>query len=312
MLARVKEAGIATTMRGSNVRVLDAAKVPALPYRPDRVQLSLLGLLAGVFVGGIVLTAREQTNRAIQSPGDLQAFLDLPELGVVPRSPGPEPFRSIAASLRLHFPDGGARVLAITSAHHAEGRSTITARLAKALADTGKRVLALDADLRFSRLHQLFSLPNETGLAELLAVAAPISPAEITRVIRQTSHPRIELLTTGDAGEHSPDLLYSPRLEEILTCARKIFDIVLIDTPPMLHNSDARVIGRAAGSVVLVARAGKTTRDDALRVGQKLAEDRTPMVGSILNDWKESSRANRLRIRPDVPAGRPLANQTSA
>ncbi len=312
MLARVKEAGIAATMRGSNVRVLDSAKVPSLPYRPDFAQLALLGLLGGVFAGGFVLIVREQTDHTIRSPEDVRTCLDAPELGVIPGSPGAEPFRSIAASLRLHSSGTPARVLAITSPRHSEGKTSITAQLAGALADTGKRVLVIDGDVRSPRLHLLFDSSNDAGLADLLSIPAPLAPAAVTALLRKTSRARLEFLPAGNTGPHSPDLLYSPRLTETLEHARNIFDIVLIDTPPLLQFSDARVIGRASDAVVLVTRSGRTTRDDVLAFRQRLAEDTTPMIGYILNDWNDVSRANRRALRPGISLPQPLVKHTSA
>ncbi len=320
MLARVKESAIASAMRSSNVRVLDAAKPPPSPFQPRRGQSALLGLVAGLFLGVVVVVTRDQTDRVVRLPGDLALYLRMPEFGAVPsasparlavgsatpRSPFSESFRSIRASLLLAAPASLSQVLAVVSANPSEGKTTVVAHLAISLAEIGKRVLVIDGDLRCPRLHHVFGAPNQIGLVDLLAGAA-LPPA-----FHQTHRPGLQILPAGLPNSASPDLLHSPRLLETLDHARKNFDIVLIDTPPMLHTPDARVIGRAAGAVLIVVRAGKTNRDAALAMHRKLTEDGTVMTGCVLNDCEPFPGYNARRadnfpfvVRSGTPPAKP-------
>ncbi len=293
MFSRVKQAGIAAALRGTNMRVLDPARPPAQPYRPRIGQSVLLGSLAGVFFGFVFIFGREQIDRTVHGPGDLQLLLNIPEFGAIVSSKSAlydDSCKAILASILFSAPLGNARVLVVTSANPGEGKTTISVNLARSLAAIGRRVLLIDGDLRRPSLHTLLDLPIHSGMADLLAFSVPLAPAQICASLQHSSLPGLALLSAGNAAAESSDLLYSPRLKEIFEFARNNFDIVLIDTPPMLQIPDARVMGRAADAVLMVVRAGKTTREAALAVRQRLAEDGTTITGSVLNDWNPKKR----------------------
>ena len=288
MFSRVKQATIASALRGSNMRILDPARPPSEPYRPRIGQSVLLGSLAGTFFGFVFVFAREQIDRTVQGPGDLQLLLDIPELGAVASSKFAlyeDSCKAILASILFSAPAGKARVLVVTSANAGDGKTTISLNLAKALAGVGRRVLLIDGDLRCPRLQNLLGLPMNSGVAELLGSSTSLGSREICESLQHSTVPRLTFLSAGNAGMETPNLLYSPRLKELFEFSRNNFDIVLIDTPPMLQIPDARVIGQAADAVLIVVRAGKTTREAALAVRQRLAEDGTTITGSVLNDW---------------------------
>ena len=304
MFSRVKQATIAAALRGSNMRVLDPAIPPARPYRPRIAQSVLLGSLAGVFFGFVFVFGREQANRTVQGPGDLQLLLDIPEFGAVASTRfaiHQDSFKAILASILFSAPLDEARVLVVTSANPSEGKTTISMNLARALAAVGRRVLLIDGDLHSPRLHQMLGLPRNSGLADLLASPASLDPDRINAALQPSAARGLLLLSAGNAGPEASNLLYSPRLKELFQFSRKNFDIVLVDSPPMLQIPDARVMGQAADAVLIVVRAGKTTREAALAVRQRLAEDGTKITGSVLNDWnprKNPPRASAAHPRP--------------
>src|SRR4029077_17374050 len=138
-------------------------------------------------------------------------------------------------------------------------------------------------DLRRPRIHEIFGLKNEAGVADLLHSKGDW--VRWPKLIRQTIMPGLSILADGQAKRGARGLLYSPEFSTLLTKWREQFDLVLLDTPPALPITDARVIGILADGVVLVARAGQTTRDALLAIQERFAEDRIHLVGCILNDW---------------------------
>lgn len=196
-----------------------------------------------------------------------------------------EAFRATLTSI-LFVGENGTRprVVALTSANASDGKTTVTTNLAIAMAEVRGNVLAIDADLRRPRLHDLFELPNERGLSELLREPT-LSPEVIAKSIQQTRVPGLSVLTAGATTQSAANLLHSDNLGELLDKLKDQYDMVLIDTPPMLQIADARLIGRHADAVVLVARAEKTTRDAIIAAYQRLAEDRIRVLGTVLNDW---------------------------
>jgi capsular exopolysaccharide synthesis family protein len=175
-------------------------------------------------------------------------------------------------------------VLAITSPGPYEGKTTVTTNLSIALAEIGRKVLLIDADLRRPRIHEIFRLDNEVGLATLLR-GAEMDKAAVDAAVKETAVPNLFALPSGPSTSAAASLLFSPHMQELLRRFKDEFDTVLIDTPPTLQMPDARVIGRLSDAVVLVTRANHTTRDAALAASQRFGEDQTRVLGTILNDW---------------------------
>lgn len=196
-----------------------------------------------------------------------------------------EAFRTVLASI-LFTGENGSRpkVLAFTSDGPADGKTTAVSNLAIVAAEVRHKILIIDADLRRPRMHELFGVSNECGLGDLLC-ADTLDEGAFDRLVRQTFVPNVHLLTSGPAIASASHLLHSPHLPLLLARLKKQFDMVLIDTPPVLQVTDARIMGRLADAVVLVTRAGRTTRDAVIAVKQRFLEDGTRVLGTILNDW---------------------------
>jgi capsular exopolysaccharide synthesis family protein len=316
MLQRVKEAGIASALHTSNVRIIDSAKPPARPYKPSLPLNSALGLLSGFFLGVVFVVMRERADRSIQEPGETPAYLNVPELGVIPSAQAAQraghyyhtdtkstekevgnvelvtwqkrpsvladSFRATLSSI-LYSGDNGnrPRVIVLTSANPSEGKTTVSSNLALALAEMGRRVLLIDGDLRKPRLHQIFNLPNEWGFSDLLEGKQPDIEARIVK----TDYGELYLLPAGTVAERISLLLHSPLAKEFLKRVKQEFDMVLIDTPPMSLIPDARDLGRLADGVILVVRSTETTRETAAAATQRLMEDGTKVLGTVLNQW---------------------------
>jgi capsular exopolysaccharide synthesis family protein len=319
MLHRVNETSIASAMRASNVRVVDPGKAPRRPYKPS-MQLNLFwGISAGMLAGMALSIMSERADRRIRYPGDLALHLSVPELGSVPAANGSlvektnyargalpkaspscvelvawqqrssmmaESFRAILTSILFSNTEGRSpKTVVVTSALPCEGKTTVASNMAAAMARIGRRVLLIDADLRRPRLHDVFHVSQDYGLFDLLTSGTKDYRDLLPYVIQESSIPGAFLLVGGPLTANATDLLYSDTMADLLRQARQTFDMVIIDTPPMLDLPDARVLGRMSDGVVLVVRAGTTTRDIALTVKQRLHEDGITLLGTVLNNW---------------------------
>jgi succinoglycan biosynthesis transport protein ExoP len=344
MLQQLKQSSLASALRASNIHVVDPAKPPTHPYKPDGESSAGIGLLSGLILGAAFVVMQERADRSIQDPGETQTFLNLPELGVIPaddtgtrfrlrvsgsknvtldtvnaekngqsaavgdlvarsrvelvswqRKPSivAESFRATLVSILFSGENGSRpRVLVVTSAGPAEGKSTVVSNLGIAIAEVNQKTLLIDADLRKPRQHDIFNLKNDRGLSELLRSKDPVSSLLEDGIIQETDMPDLYVLTSGTASSAATSLLYSNRMPELLQKLRTEFECILIDTPPMLQIPDARVLGRMVDRVVLVMRAGKTTRAAAIAARQRFSEDGTKMLGTILNDWNPRRSPN--------------------
>ncbi len=323
LLAGMKEAGVNAAARVPNARVVDPAEPPLRPYSPRPVQTGAVGLLAGLMLGAAFVLMKETGDSRVKGPGMAQSYLNVPELGVIPStkphllptarhaavvngvqgrnvrflgglmrndprylgSPVFEAFHAVVTSI---LSPGRAtnvpRVLLVTSGALHEGKSTVIGNMALMAAQIGQRVILVDGDLRNPRLHQIYHVPNDNGLSDLLEQDS-LSENWLAANIQETQVPGLSLLPSGPVPESVATLLHSPRLAEIVGQLRVDYDLVLIDTPPVLPFADARIFGKLADAVVLVVRAGQTTREVALAAKAKFTEDGLLVFGSILNDW---------------------------
>jgi succinoglycan biosynthesis transport protein ExoP len=272
---------------------------------PFVLQLRELGVIPAVRSRGLHLL-----RRGVRSMPSIAA-LDLPadEAHPQPAVPGSltkhSPERSIALGTWLRNPPelveafSGAmnsllfasgngprsRVIVVTSPDVGDGKTTVSTNLAIALAQIGRRVVIVDGDLRKPKLHQIFGKDAEGGLAKILDGTDKIEGRPVSEFIPETNVKGLFVLPTVPAREGISAKLHSGRMRDLLSRLREEFDVVIIDSPPMLHLSDARVLGWLSDGVLLVFRAGKTTRDAALVSHDCLIQDGTNVLGTILNDW---------------------------
>lgn len=194
-----------------------------------------------------------------------------------------ESFRSVLVSLLCNNPTEPRRRIVVASPNAGEGKTTAVSQIGITLARINHKVLLIDADVCKPRLHTMFGLSNSTGLTDFLVGGSCSGDASLSNFIRPTKVPRLHVLTSGSAGGAVPDILDWRRISELLQLAEAEFDFVLIDTPPILASADARIWGRLANGVVLVFRAGRTDRTDAVAAAERLASDGVVVIGSILN-----------------------------
>jgi capsular exopolysaccharide synthesis family protein len=231
-----------------------------------------------------------QNGRAHASPNALRHTVELMSWNNAP-SMVAEAFHATLTSIMFSGENGARpRLLVFTSGSPREGKTTVVSNLAIAMAASRQRVLIVDADMRKPRMHDLFNLPNDRGLSSLLTDNAIGNGSHgasgaIGEMIMETSIPYLSVLPSGPATYAAGNLLYARVLPELFASFKSDYDMILVDTPPMLSMADARIAGRQADAVVFVARSGQTTREAVVAAHQRFAEDGTRVLGTILNGW---------------------------
>jgi capsular exopolysaccharide synthesis family protein len=292
LLQRLKEAGVSAGLRASNIRVLDPAEVPDRPYWPNAVRILSLGLGLGLAAGVALAFVSEHLSTLVRTPEEVERGTGLTLLAVVPRARREsqtegralervnadlaEAYRTLRSSVLLGWEDSMRRLL-VTSPQPRDGKTTISLHLAWSLAQLGRRVLLVDADLRKPNCARQLGLDSPYGLSEYLE-----GRARREDVIVVTAVESLWCVPAGRPRDDAGDLLYSPRLGELLFQAGADYDHVIIDSPPSLALSDARTIARLAEGVLLVV-SDATERRSLERAKQALDDAGVRFLGFVMN-----------------------------
>ncbi|MBA2238442.1 MAG: polysaccharide biosynthesis tyrosine autokinase [Lysobacter sp.] len=292
LLQRYKEIGVAGGVSTNNVSIVDRAQVPGNRFKPSLTQNLALALLAGLIAGVTVAFLREHLDDTIRGPEDMEKLLGLPVLGSIPlltrdqspmqasadmRSAFAESYRSVRTALQFSTDTGVPRVLLITSATPGEGKSTTALLLARNLAQLGKRVLLIDADLRNPSLHRTLQLENSTGLSNYLAGATPpVDAAQDGGVAN------LWIIPSGPLPPNPAELLAGPKMKALLEIAVQQYDQVIIDGPPIMGLADAAVLSHLANGTLLMVAAGKTRRGLLKAAYKRLIAARARVLGSVV------------------------------
>ena len=204
-----------------------------------------------------------------------------------PHSPAAEAYRSLAANLQFAYADRQLQTIGVTSAAQGEGKSTTIANLAVALAQTGRHVIVIDADLRRPGQHTLFGLDREAGLANVLRTDDMDLP------LQDTVAAGVRVLASGPQPSNPLEALASRRFDQILELARAQADFVLVDTPPAGALADVAVVAPRLEGMLLVVSAGKTKRDLARRAREQLERVNANLLGVVLTDVKADGKLYR-------------------
>lgn len=298
LLARQKQTEVGREVRASNVHVIDAAVVPRGPVRPRPLRDMALSVLAALVLALAAAFARDYFDGSVGKPADVQ-LLGRSLLGVIPEAPrhrgavasgdGHEAFaegyRVLRTALPLDDLDGG-QVLLVTSTLAGEGKSLTALNLAKTLASSDERVLLVDADLRRPQLSALLRTRREPGLADLVAGGGRPETAV------QSLGRDLSLLPAGAPVARNPaDLLSTETFRALLGRLRGTYDRIVVDTPPVGAVADALVMAPLADGVLVVARAGKVTRDAVARVLDRIDQARGRVLGIVLNRARPARHA---------------------
>ncbi|MBI1354259.1 MAG: polysaccharide biosynthesis tyrosine autokinase [Acidobacteria bacterium] len=306
LLQRMKEAGVASGLRASNIALLDPAERPLLPARPNKALNCLGGLAGGLLLGVALAFVKDQLNTVVRTPEEVERLTRLPLLAVVPRTRRPatrklltkpfddadgpetamvrwdpeqnlsEAYRTLRSSVLIGWDESMRRIL-LTSSQPQEGKTTVSLNLACSLAQLGRKVLLIDADMRRPDCHRQLELDPLPGLHAYLR-----GEAELDETIRPSTIAGLSLLPAGKATNDAADLLHSARLPRLLDEAAERFDHVVIDSPPSLTLPDSRTIARYVEGLVLVV-SDRTERASLARTKQSFDDAGVRFLGFVMN-----------------------------
>jgi tyrosine-protein kinase Etk/Wzc len=293
-----------------NVRIVDVAAVTR--KWPRREMVIGLAAVIGLLIGVILAFVRDLFDRGLKDPAEIEqrvglhVFATVPhsELQVkngrnlanqvpgthllavsAPRDPAVEGLRSLRTALQFAMLDTANRVVLISGPTPGIGKSFTSVNLAAVIGAADKKVLLIDADLRKGHLHQYFGLAREGGLSEVISGSVKLRDA-----VRRAVAPHVDLLTTGLLPPNPAELLMTPLVPAVLQAVGKHYDIVLVDTSPVLVASDTATIATLAGAVFLVARAEVTTMDELRESTKRMLDTGVKVKGVIFNDLNPTLR----------------------
>jgi polysaccharide biosynthesis transport protein len=306
--------------------VIAAADLPGTPADPNHRLDIGIGLLVGLFLGVLLAFVRDRTDDRLRGREDLAERLDRPVLASVPplskrvrqegklrwrrrhrnslvtleqpNSPAAESYRTLRTRMARLASQLDINSVAVVSAGVGEGKSTTAANLAVVLAETGKDVLLVSADLRRPRVHQFFSLPNKTGLSNLLSDGTPPgkrkAPAADGKQMASelwSVAPNLWVILSGPLPAHPSALMDSDAMRQFLKEQRDLFDFIILDCPPALVVADALALAPLADAVLVVADAKESDRDLVSRLKEELEQVGGRIVGAVLNRSKQAGKS---------------------
>ncbi|MCK0470081.1 CpsD/CapB family tyrosine-protein kinase [Alkalihalobacillus sp. APA_J-10(15)] len=195
------------------------------------------------------------------------------------RSPVAEQYRTIRTNIEFSAVDEELRTIAVTSSGPGEGKSTTTANLAIVMAQNGSRVLLIDADLRKPTMHYTFKTINSRGLTNVLT-----KQDELDEACQQTKIENLTILTSGPIPPNPSELLNSKMMEITLRQATEMFDVVLLDTPPVMAVADPQIIASKVNGTIIVTSSGKTDKEQLTRTKDLLMKAKARLLGVVLNN----------------------------
>ncbi len=290
----------------SDVRVVQPAEVPTAPSKPRPLMNAVLGGVVGASAGVFLVILVNYLDKSIKDREDVQDSLDLALLASVPDVPDTigscadfwhddslhllwvESYRVLCTNVRYSLPaELRGNALLITSVVPGEGKSTVCANLAFAEAERGNRVSLVDADMRRPRLASLLECKSDVGLSSFLVGEVD----DVDAVLQNTSHPRVRCVASGPLPPNPVRLLSGARMQNLLTSLQQRCDTVIVDSPPILVATDARVLAGMNLPTIVVIQAKATSVDEALEAIGELERSKSQILGAVLNRaWKVSSR----------------------
>ncbi|MEQ6341798.1 MAG: polysaccharide biosynthesis tyrosine autokinase [Gammaproteobacteria bacterium] len=298
---RVSKAGTV-----GDARIIDQAVVSSHPVEPKGPLIMGISLLLGLLASIVIIWLLRSLRVVVEDPEKIEQQLSLPVYASVPHSkteialsrtlkPGKgkgemlavdypdddaiESLRSLRATIHFALLDAAKGSILITGSRQGVGKSFISKNLGAVMAQSGKKVAIIDADLRKGHLHREFGMKRESGVSEFVSGSVSLND-----ILKPTQVPGLTLITTGQMPPNPSELLMHPRFEELLQRISELHDIVIVDAPPILAVSDAAIIGRLTGATLLVARAGMHPIRELEQAVKRLNQAGVQVKGFVFND----------------------------
>lgn len=295
-----------------NVRIVDVAAVPEQPIKPERSRIVSIAAVLGLLAGLGLAYLRNSLRPGIKTADDIEQHLGLHVFATVPHSPAQvvqaqnvkaktagthllavlepqdpavESLRSLRTALQFAMLDAPNNIVLITGPTPGIGKSFTSANFAAVLGAANKRVLLIDADLRKGHLNQYFGLHRSKGLSEVIAGTLTLQDA-----LHKQVAPMVDFLSTGTMPPNPAEVLMTPTTQALLQQLSALYDLVIIDTPPVLAASDTAILAPLAGAVFMVARAEVTSLSELQESAKRLLQSGVPTRGVIFNGLNLSKR----------------------
>ena len=296
LLNNLEAIRLARLQNTPNVVSIEAAIVPSRPVRPQPLTNAGLSAVVGLLLAGGIAFLIEYIDDTIRTPEDIERLLKLPVIGYIgdinveqdgsidihvlrnPRSPVSEAFRSLRTNLEFTNVDRALKNILVTSSGPGEGKTMIAVNLATIIAQGGKRVLLLDADMRRPRIHKIFGLSNRVGLSTLFRGNMTV------RSVMQTIEglENVFIITSGSVPPNPTELLGSSKMDHILQEAGQDVDVIIVDSPPSLV-ADFQVLSTKLDGVLMVIQPGHTRADAAIAMLEQLGRVDGSVLGVVMN-----------------------------
>lgn len=293
-----------------NVRIVDTAVEPVEPIKPKKLQVLILSLFLGGFIGTLIALLRNMLRTGIKDSGQIENELDLPVYATVPRSPiqesrikilkkkksipilavknsddiAIESLRSIRTAIHFALANAKNNIIMIAGPSPEVGKSFISTNLATIFAQGDKRVLLIDADMRRGYMHKYFDVDVKPGLSELLS-----GQADLQKVLHKTPVANLDVITRGKSPTNPSEILSSNQFKELLEQLQSQYDHIIIDTPPVLAVTDGIIISQYTGVNLIVARYAKSQMKELELTLNRFEQAGVKVNGFILNDIQRAS-----------------------
>ena len=311
LLNKAQELKVAKAGTIGNVRIVDTAAQESIPVEPKIQRILLSWSALGLIAGLAAVFLRKHLNVKLEWAEDAERRIGLPVYATVPfstremeldsntgegrRSPrrllaeedpqdiAVESLRSLRASLHFAMMNAKRNLVVITGSTPNVGKSFVAANLAKLVADSNKKVLLIDADMRKGRMHKMLGMERSPGLSEVIS-----GQATLEQVQRQVGNDTFWAITTGKLPPNPAELLASDRFIELVESTCKQFDLVIVDTPPILNLADGLLIAKSAGALFVTIRGGQSTVPDVQDCVQRFTKNGIKVDGLIFNGMRFS------------------------
>lgn len=315
MRQKLEEARVNVASEGGKVQVIDTALIPVSASSPNKGMNMLLGLILGAGLGVGIIFLKEYIDRTIQSVEWIERF-GIAILGVIPivsdvknsvrlnlrkkikssssgsksirrrlitredpKSPISESYRTLRTNIIYSQANKKIKSILISSPSPGEGKTTTVANLAITFANMGKRTLLLDADLRRPVIHNIFNLTKDPGLSHYLAG----KEEDIDSLIQETDVENLHVITSGITPPNPSELLGSHKMSELIKILEREWDIILLDSPPIVAVTDATMVSQEIDAMVMVIKAGETDREAFRRALKATQGINVPLAGVVVN-----------------------------